>query len=775
MTFKFIKKAFLTIIVLCFFSLFLTINAKASTATIKYLTASVGETYDKVGISYHCSVDGSYVVYGTKVSGDEIVSATKVETSSTLWGLDQIGTDTASGMEDRYVCKANLTGLAPNTKYYYQAVSGTTVSNIQSFTTTSTDGSEKNFFFLTDIQSSGTGFKYAEKLLTSMATATKDKATNLVVMTGDQVDRGGYEVQWEDYYTYVPSLQNYLQATIPGNHEYYFSNSGEYVSNEIYNQFYNNPLNGPDDRLGSSYYFVWDQVLFIMLDTVKTNYNVKSQQEWFREVVKNNPSKWIIVGSHPGCYATGAYASDASYMRSKWVSVFEECQVDLCLNGHEHVYARRNLMYKDQKNEALGVTYLAGAAAGQKNYGNDAQASLLEQFDYYNRQLRTAGVSINILNDTLTCTLYDQNGQVCDTFSLTAKRPDSIVAMTDEEILDSFEVTYSKETSEATLSWDKNIYGNVSSFKVTGTKLTVPFNFLVQTNNISSQTWKGYYTDYNYDFKVEITKMNGSTLTKDLRLFLNPAKANYNISYELDGGTNHPDNPTSFYGENLPLDLSTFVHEPTKEGYNFMGWLLDDDKKVVTEIPENTFKDITLTAVWEKKDYVITYELNGGTNVSHNPTSFRDSSSFPIRLYPISKEGYEFVSWQLNGQNIDAIPEGTASNITLTAIFKEKEYTITYYALGGDLPQDAPTTYTINNKPTLPTPTKDGYEFKGWSLNGEIIDEISADSLKNIALNATWEKVEKKGCGGCSKSALAQLILGITLLSGAILIFRKRH
>lgn len=105
-------------------------------------------------------------------------------------------------------------------------------------------------------------------------------------MTGDQVDRGGYEQQWIDYYNYVPSLGNFLQATIPGNHEYYFSSNGSYISNEIYNQFYNNPTNGPIDRLGSSYYFVWDQILFIMLDTVKTDYNVAQQQEWFRNVVK---------------------------------------------------------------------------------------------------------------------------------------------------------------------------------------------------------------------------------------------------------------------------------------------------------------------------------------------------------------------------------------------------------------------------------------------------------------------------------------------------------
>lgn len=78
-----------------------------------------------------------------------------------------------------------------------------------------------------------------------------------------------------------------------------------------------------------------------MLDTVKTDYNVAQQQEWFRNVVKNNPTQWIIVGSHPGLYATGAYESDAQIMRRNWLDLFEECQVDIALNGHEHVYARK--------------------------------------------------------------------------------------------------------------------------------------------------------------------------------------------------------------------------------------------------------------------------------------------------------------------------------------------------------------------------------------------------------------------------------------------------
>ena len=199
MTFKYLKKLlFIQVIV---FILFVAINFTVrAEGEIKYLTASVGESYDEVGINYHCNVDNSYVIYGTTLNGSEIENPIRVDSVSTLWKLDQVGEDTQSGFSERYICKANLTHLKSNTTYYYQAISNDVKSSIQSFTTASNDNSDKSFMFLTDIQSVGSSFKNAENLIQSILNATDSPDPNLVVMTGDQVDRGGYEQQWIDYY-----------------------------------------------------------------------------------------------------------------------------------------------------------------------------------------------------------------------------------------------------------------------------------------------------------------------------------------------------------------------------------------------------------------------------------------------------------------------------------------------------------------------------------------------------------------------------------------------
>lgn len=149
MTNKIFKKTmFALTICACLFSLTLFTAKAGSVSGISYLNASVGETYDKVGIAYHCSEDESYVLYGTSISGNSIVNPTKVESTSILWKYDATEEDKTKGygFDERYVCKANLTDLKPATTYYYQAVSSSAKSTIQQFTTASNSGEKRLFY-----------------------------------------------------------------------------------------------------------------------------------------------------------------------------------------------------------------------------------------------------------------------------------------------------------------------------------------------------------------------------------------------------------------------------------------------------------------------------------------------------------------------------------------------------------------------------------------------------------------------------------------------------
>ena len=132
----------------------------------------------------------------------------------------------------------------------------------------------------------------------------------------------------------------------------------------------------------------------------------------------------------------------------------------------------------------------------------------------------------------------------------------------------------------------------------------------------------------------------------------------------------------------------------------------------------------------------ITYVLDGGTNSSSNPTTIT-TESLPVTLKPATKDGYEFAGWELNGNIVSEIT--SCENVTLTAKWEAIEYSIKYNLDGGTL-ESSKTKYTVEEEVELPTPTKEGYKFLGWELDGKAITKISKGTMKNLELVAKWEK-----------------------------------
>lgn len=95
--------------------------------------------------------------------------------------------------------------------------------------------------------------------------------------------------------------------------------------------------------------------------------------------------------------------------------------------------------------------------------------------------------------------------------------------------------------------------------------------------------------------------------TGDMTLYAKWEVSVFDITYELNGGINASENPDSYDVNKLPLVLG----EPTKTGYNFLGWYLDDEK--IDSIVEGTTGEIKLVAQWEIATYNITFDLVGGS------------------------------------------------------------------------------------------------------------------------------------------------------------------
>ena len=119
---------------------------------------------------------------------------------------------------------------------------------------------------------------------------------------------------------------------------------------------------------------------------------------------------------------------------------------------------------------------------------------------------------------------------------------------------------------------------------------------------------------------------------------------NYNISYDLKGGTisNNKTNPTKY---NVDTETIT-LNNPTKTGYKFLGWTGDNGdtpQKTVT-ITTGTTGNKSYAANWEKNvsTYTVSFDSNGGSDVEE--ITFTEDGHINEPPTP-KKEGYKFVGW----------------------------------------------------------------------------------------------------------------------------------
>ncbi len=122
----------------------------------------------------------------------------------------------------------------------------------------------------------------------------------------------------------------------------------------------------------------------------------------------------------------------------------------------------------------------------------------------------------------------------------------------------------------------------------------------------------------------------------------NWAPITYNISYDLGGGSVATANPTSYN-----VTTSTFtLNNPTKTGYTFAGWTgtdLTEATQTVT-IAQGSIGNLSYTANWTPITYDITYDLDGGSVATANPTSYNVTTN-TFTLNNPTKTGYTFAGW----------------------------------------------------------------------------------------------------------------------------------
>ena len=142
-------------------------------------------------------------------------------------------------------------------------------------------------------------------------------------------------------------------------------------------------------------------------------------------------------------------------------------------------------------------------------------------------------------------------------------------------------------------------------------------------------------------------------------------------------------------------DAITPEPAPTKEGHTFSGW---------SEIPETMpDHDVTVTGTFAINSYKLTYKVDG---VTYKTSTVVYGTAINPEPAP-TKEGYTFSGW--NGLPA-TMP---AHDVTVTGTFAINSYKLTYL-IDGVVYKASTIVYGTTITPE-PAPTKEGYNFSGWS------------------------------------------------------------
>lgn len=230
-----------------------------------------------------------------------------------------------------------------------------------------------------------------------------------------------------------------------------------------------------------------------------------------------------------------------------------------------------------------------------------------------------------------------------------------------------------------------------------------------------------------------VASIGATDKTADFDLFAKWIINQYIISFNSNGGS-EVDEIKQDYGT-----VVTAPANPTKTGYTFGGWT----PNVPATMPAS---DMECVASWSATEYTIGYTLNGGSVATANPTAYTIEST-AITLNNPTRAGYTFAGWTGTGLSeattTVTIAHGSTGDRTYTATWTPIEYNISYDLTGGSVATANPSTYTIESGAiTLTNPTREGYDFAGWT--GTVLSEatasvtIAAGSTGDKSYTATW-------------------------------------
>jgi acid phosphatase type 7 len=316
---------------------------------------------------------------------------------------------------------AVMDSLEPNTLYTYRVGADSEWSEWNQFTTAEEKPDPFKFVFFGDPQNDIK--EHVSRVFREAFIKVPD--ARFWLFSGDITSEPEDEQMEEVFdaagfvFRMVPSI------LVPGNHDNLFKTvNGKIVLNEqgkrirtkilpqSWRAQFTLPENGISGLEESSYYIDYQGARFIMLNS---NDRLQEQAAWMERILLGNPNKWTIVSFHHPLYSFGE-DRDERETRNTFLPYFDKYNVDLVLNGHDHVYARSYKLKAGKKvrDDEPGTVYVV-SVSGPKMY---------EMNSHYVGLMGKVGVNVQLFqvievsDNKLKYAAYTPAGSLYDSFEL---------------------------------------------------------------------------------------------------------------------------------------------------------------------------------------------------------------------------------------------------------------------------------------------------------------------------------------------------------------------
>ena len=247
----------------------------------------------------------------------------------------------------------------------------------------------------------------------------------------------------------------------------------------------------------------------------------------------------------------------------------------------------------------------------------------------------------------------------------------------------------------------------------------------IQDPTKEGYTFTGWYTKDNEKVTYPIT------VTKNITLYSKYEINTYTVSF-YHNNEKYVENQKVNYGESAVKPSI----DPTKEDYNFSGWVIKGTNNKY-DFTSTVTKDIELESSFTAKPtYTVTYKIGNEVILTENVIEGHKVTSKEAPY----KKGYLFDKWYSDeGLTIENnFDEKIMNNKTIYGKYNENKHTVTYINEGTTYyTEEVLDSFTATGPST--NPEKEGYTFKYFSKDKKVAFDYNSEITEDTTLYAVYE------------------------------------